>query len=178
MSTPVEDVLAGRDERASVQSDMLCNPSEGGPQFNDRFICQIALNIPGYPKREPFDFEAIEKCRLNILRDFALIPIAEKRLMNGSGYCWIGLFRGDRKTAENAKILSVSIEEKSQAWRVFDIDIITSDGSISRDLMGLPPRKCLLCNNNAKVCARSRKHPIEELRMETKLLISSVCKII
>ena len=166
MTTPLEDVLAGRDKRAAVQIEMLCSANDCCPQRTEPFICQIALNIPGYPKRIRLDEEAVEKWSADFMLELGIKPLEERRLANGAGYCWIASFKGDRITAGRAKRLAVAIEEKSPAGRLFDIDIITSSGSISRNLLGLPQRKCLLCGNKAKICARSSTHPIEELRKE------------
>lgn len=63
--TPLEEVLAGRDERAAWQRLWL-EATEGS-----YFICQIGLNIPGYPKRIPRDIEIVRKCR-KYLMDHAM----------------------------------------------------------------------------------------------------------
>ena len=178
MCLPLEEILAGRDERAAVQAEMLEKQHPDHTRYQDNFICQISLNIPGYPKRLPFDFEAVEKCRSDILHAFNAVPAAEKHLVNGAGCCWIGLFKNGGISAENAKGLSVLIEEESPAGRIFDIDIITPDGTVSRNHLGIPPRKCLLCDNNAKICAKSGEHSIKELRTKTELFIRSICRII
>ena len=55
--TPLEEVLSGRDERAAWQRRWLRSP-EG-----NFFVCQIGLNVPGYPKRIPRDLAVVRKCR-------------------------------------------------------------------------------------------------------------------
>lgn len=58
----------------------------------------------------------------------------------------------------------VAIEEEHTLGRLFDIDVLDAKGrSISRDELGLPRRQCLICNEEAKVCARSRAHPLSNL---------------
>ena len=54
--TPLEEVLSGRDERAACQKRMLAS-REGA------FVCQIGLNVPGFPKRVPGDITIIKDCR-------------------------------------------------------------------------------------------------------------------
>ena len=56
--------------------------------------------------------------------------------------------------------------------RLLDIDVIKSDGGkIARTEIGLPPRKCLLCGEDAPVCARSRAHTVSELFERTHQII-------
>jgi holo-ACP synthase CitX len=55
--------------------------------------------------------------------------------------------------------------------RVLDIDVITAAGPISRGDIGLERRRCLLCPDDAKTCARKRKHPPEELRERVRQLL-------
>lgn len=56
------------------------------------------------------------------------------------------------------------LEESVSMGRLFDIDVIDVDGSkISRSDLDLPKRNCLLCNQEAFVCSRSRTHSVEDL---------------
>ena len=62
------------------------------------------------------------------------------------------------------KKITTSIEENHKLGRLFDFDIFNKNGEqLSRSGIGLHARRCLLCGNSAKACARSRKHSIEEL---------------
>lgn len=157
MTTPLEDVLAGREERVALQKEFLAEKY---------FVCQIALNIPGYPKRLSGDEGAVEKCRAAFLQKYKPRPVRECYLANGAGFCWLGLFDGDKNDAETAKHAAVAVEEESDTGRIFDIDIITREGQISRASLALPPRKCLVCDKEAKICAKEQSHQIEELRTE------------
>ena len=62
-----------------------------------------------------------------------------------------------------AKYLAVIIESMSPKARLLDIDIMDKDGAVSRSELGLDARKCLICDEDAKACARSQKHSMEEL---------------
>ena len=62
---------------------------------------------------------------------------------------------------ENLKILALKIENGSQIGRLFDIDVIDCDGvKLSRKTF----RKCLICDNQAQECARSRTHTVQEMQ--------------
>ena len=55
--------------------------------------------------------------------------------------------------------------EETKIGRLYDIDVLEKENTkISRKDLGFPERKCLLCDNPACQCGRSRKHSIEELR--------------
>jgi holo-ACP synthase CitX len=64
------------------------------------------------------------------------------------------------------KKVAIAVEEGSRLGRLFDIDVLWEEGSVSRSAFGAEPRKCLLCDGDAKVCARSRAHKMEELLAE------------
>lgn len=66
--------------------------------------------------------------------------------------------------AGEIKRLMMEIEEKHPLGRLFDIDVLGSEGySLSRVDFGFPRRRCLLCERPAAECARSGAHPLEQL---------------
>ena len=63
-----------------------------------------------------------------------------------------------------AKRKTSSIEDTHPLGRLFDLDVIDADGvPISRETIGLNPRKCLICDNEARYCMRNRTHTLSEL---------------
>lgn len=66
--------------------------------------------------------------------------------------------------AKELKKLMISIETSHPLGRIFDIDIFDlNHNQISRWDIGLNPRKCLMCEKDAKVCMREKNHTYEEL---------------
>ena len=66
-------------------------------------------------------------------------------------------FRGN---ARLVKEKMTALEESRPLGRLFDIDILDANGEkLSRPI----PRRCLICDEQAQVCARSRRHSVEEL---------------
>lgn len=61
----------------------------------------------------------------------------------------------------------VEFEETHPFGRLIDIDIvILKEGMVvpvSREAFNYAPRQCFICEQTAKVCARNRKHSLEEL---------------
>lgn len=74
--------------------------------------------------------------------------------------------------AVEAKKTAVLIEDTHMLGRLFDIDVILSDmRPMSRADIGLPPRRCLLCGNEARFCMRSRQHSPEEINEYIESLV-------
>ena len=166
--TPLEDVLSGRDERAARQRELLERRS------SPSFVCQIALNIPGYPKRMPRDKAAVENFLKRFLKEYGEGYIDGGYVENGAGVCWIGLFDDGGFEAFIAKGCAVAVEEAAAGGRAADIDVITRDGVISRSNIKRPQRKCIICGGDAKVCSREARHSVEELRAKTEALLKAV----
>ena len=47
-----------------------------------------------------------------------------------------------------------------------DMDVLGASGPVSRTDIGLEPRKCLLCNREARFCMRARTHTTGELLLK------------
>lgn len=63
------------------------------------------------------------------------------------------------------KRLMVQIEDNFELGRLFDIDVIKSDGEkVSRSDIGMDDRSCMICGSEGSGCARSRRHSVEELQ--------------
>jgi len=63
------------------------------------------------------------------------------------------------------KQIGLDLEEIDPVGRLYDMDVLTVDGEkISRQDMGYPARKCLICNNDAMICSRTRAHGLEALQ--------------
>lgn len=67
--------------------------------------------------------------------------------------------------------MMVSLESKGHFGRLYDIDVEDKNGSCSREDLELPERKCFLCEKEAKVCARSREHTVNEMLLWVEKLI-------
>ena len=72
-------------------------------------------------------------------------------------------------SAEKIKDLTTQIEENHPYGRLFDMDVIGTDGQkLSRPSY----RKCLICDCQAQECARSRKHTIAEMQDKIEEILS------
>ncbi len=66
--------------------------------------------------------------------------------------------------ARLVKKLMCEIENEHDLGRIFDIDVFDRDfNQLSRTELGLEKRKCLICDEEARSCIRTRKHSYQEL---------------
>ena len=67
--------------------------------------------------------------------------------------------------ATTAKKLVAKIEEMHPLGRFMDIDVFDQDGAqITRQQINEPPRKCLLCDRDARECYLLRSHTPQQLK--------------
>ena len=65
--------------------------------------------------------------------------------------------------------------EEQRLGRLFDADVLDQkEGTIrsrSRVELGYPPRRCLICDNDARTCASRRLHPVPTLQKQLTQLL-------
>ena len=67
-------------------------------------------------------------------------------------------------TAANAKVACVRLEESLPFGRLVDLDVLAPGGAqVDRASLGLPPRRCLVCDRAAVECIRTARHSSAEL---------------
>lgn len=154
-------ILAAREDRAAKQKQLL-------DQFQKPLLC-FTMNIPGPEKWNrdiAIGFFVGTKMLQNALA--GKLCYAEQRVTAAGGE---GYFVADMP-AKALKQLAADIEEAESIGRLFDMDVLDLDGrKLSRQELGLPPRTCLLCDNEAAVCASQRAHSLESLRDRVGFLL-------
>lgn len=150
----LDDILAARDARVARQQAML---AQGG------VLLSLTLVAPGAVKRSPL-LDAIFAAALAALRPLVDDARARIEAVDDSGHHALYLLDGE---ARDWKTRMLALENRAPLSRLWDIDIIDRDGvAISRRDLGLPPRRCLLCDADAKTCARERRHSIAALQAD------------
>lgn len=166
--SPLECLLMGREERYWMQSIIL---EEAGQ------VCQISLNIPGYPKLLPGDDGAITLAFERMQSRLGESPEKAIALENAAGKALLFPLQS-RAGAIHLKKCAIAVENDFSWGRLLDIDIRTHYGILSRTELGQSPRSCLLCDHPAFECAREQRHPVEELRQQASLLLSPVTALV
>ena len=150
----LDDILAARDARVARQQALL---QQGG------MLLSLTLVAPGAVKRSPL-LDAIFAAALDAIRPLVDDARARIEAVDDSGHHALYLLDGD---AREWKMRVIALENRAPLARLWDIDIIDRDGvAVSRRDLGLPPRRCLLCDDDAKTCARERRHDIAALQAD------------
>ncbi|MNG89634.1 Apo-citrate lyase phosphoribosyl-dephospho-CoA transferase [compost metagenome] len=75
--------------------------------------------------------------------------------------------------ARRVKDCAMQLEVQQPIGRLWDIDVLDAQGRIlSRRDLGLAERRCLLCGQPAKVCARQRRHGSEQLLQQMERMLN------
>lgn len=169
MNVTVQDMMNARDRRAQRQRELL-------QKYTQTLLC-FTMNIPG-PEKDNFLFRqgfrlGQELLRQGILR-LGTPPLYEAEQLAVTGceaYYVLPLSPLD------VKRMAADIEEAAPVGRLFDLDVIRPDGQkVDRREIGLPGRKCLICGEDARACARSRAHSVEELRKKTDEILEEALR--
>ena len=152
----LEQVLWSREKRVATQKELL-------EKYPGTLIC-FMLNIPGPEKVnklfEKVFYEGLEKIqnKLETEKISTEVRLVQENITGYEGYLVV------KADGCRVKKLMIALEE-TKIGRLYDIDVLEKENTkISRNDLGFPERKCLLCDNPACQCGRSRKHSIEELR--------------
>lgn len=158
------EMLNAREMRSRLQQRLL-------QLYKKPLVC-LTLNIPGPVKvlpGVPAAFQTgCERIENRLNERLVMISHLETK-KEKTGY---EAFYSVDAAPEFVKELMIPIEDQDRLGRLFDIDVLRLDGTkVSREELGLPARRCLLCDEPAHACSRSRKHRVEELVPEiTKIL--------
>lgn len=164
MEITLDQLLASREERASFQKELL----KGYP--GKTLVC-LTVIMPGKVKRN--------------LQSLVVAQAAVTALVSAFGDSMLKFRLRDLPTGyeaylvtplsnEEAKKETCRIEDTHPLGRLFDLDVIDADGvPMSRELVGLSPRKCLVCDNEARYCMRNRTHTMGELTAKIDEMIES-----
>ena len=184
------DLLDARENRVYHQKELL-------NKYPGAVLISMTLNIPGPVKDSPRYRKALETGlhRLKtILADrcgsecsFTILHEEFRPLVTGPEAYLVaqGDAASDTADSENLaqetpaldiKKAAVSVEEGSDLGRLFDMDVLIPGEnfphSISRSQLGAAPRRCLLCDEDAKACARSRAHTMDQLLQKINEILS------
>ena len=153
-SITLGELLKSRDERQEMQMRLL----HEHPQ--QTLLC-LTVVVPGSVKQCDQSLTVAHAAVDALTQEFQPLPghILERDLPTGyEAYLIVDCDK------QEAKRRTCQIEDTHPLGRLFDIDVMASDGTpIARQSIGCEPRKCLLCDNEARYCMRNHTHSQEEL---------------
>lgn len=151
----LEEVLAQREERMVAIEKVQA-------EYPKHAVISYQLNVPGPIKNDAqllFAFEA----GLQQIKDAQLIVDWRENVTGPEAI----LIHEDN--AEATKRAMIQIENHFPLGRLFDLDV----AGVDRKALAMAPRKCLICEEPAHVCSRSRKHGLEEVLEKIYVLITA-----
>ncbi|PPQ48774.1 citrate lyase holo-[acyl-carrier protein] synthase [Paenibacillus peoriae] len=162
----LEEMLQARENRADRQRQLISRYAVA--------LISMTINIPGPQKSTPtstYVFHEGYRILMSQLAVNQVTPLhseAYDLLTGPEAYVAV------QADARILKKLVIAIEDGHPLGRLLDLDVIGPNGrAISRDELGLGKRKCLMCEQAAHGCGRSRAHALPELLEAIKALVDS-----
>lgn len=166
----IQAILANKERRANRQLTL-------SEVYQDGIIGHIALNIPGYIKQSP----QITAVFLAGWRQFIrrlpeqVILFSEITADLPTGPEGFMVLNGQYAAL---KEIAIKFEAEFAFGRLFDIDLLVGKAStthkISRTELGYQTRRCFVCDQDAKECARAQRHSKTEITNALNTMYSSV----
>ena len=147
------DMLICREHRAHIQNSLI-----------EKYHCPIisfCMNIPGPIKTNEQIRAAFESGKELLLATLSNHNSEIKEAFEIHEKTGDEILLAVSYPAEKIKELTTEIEENHPFGRLFDMDVINTDGmKLSRGNY----RKCIICGCQAQECARTRKHTVAEMQ--------------
>ncbi len=156
------ELRAARDRRVLKKWELL---TPGG----EICLVEFSLNIAGAVKTFPFARAAFREEVRELSDRLSRFSVLKTEVYEkNTGDCAFFLLKSQ---AIQVKKFLVSIEESHPLGRLFNLDVCGSDGiSVKRHDLGLLPRTCLVCGEDAHVCAEKKSHSMELIQWQTAKL--------
>lgn len=158
MEATLQDILDARDRRAEKQKQLLTH-------YGKTLVC-FTMNIAGPEKYSPLVAAGFHLGSKQLEAQLSGMPILYTQKLPRHTGC--EAFYVVDAPAEAVKELTVQIEQGSDLGRLFDMDVISADGT---KLARKEERKCLLCGKSARECGPRRAHSIQELQEKTNAIL-------
>lgn len=163
--TTLEHILANKERRAQKQKELLAHAP-----FH--FLVSLSINTPSSIKLSHESVVIYEIAHENILTLLSTEGFTCKEFhpfIAPTGAETLFTCKGDAKAF---KMLTCKLEEAHPLGRLMDIDVFDEEGVLlSRSDFGLKKRRCLVCDEEAFLCARAQKHSYTELNTHIKTLV-------
>jgi holo-ACP synthase / triphosphoribosyl-dephospho-CoA synthase len=163
--TTLEAILNAKEERAWKQKMLLSRHPLAS-------LISLSINIPSLIKlshEAVVVHEIAHQALLEMLENEGIELLACENQLAATG---AESFLTCNAEAKVLKVFTCKLENSHPLGRLMDIDVLDSSGAIlSRNTLGLPKRRCFVCEEEAKLCARSQKHTYAELNSHIKHLV-------
>lgn len=154
----ITEFLFDRDKRVAYQEHLL-------KENKDKTLVTIRINYPGIEKSNYITDNIVNTIYNEILTYYGKFIVFEDKYKNKEGIVAHFLFDLD---FVNVKKEMINVEEEHILGRCLDIDVYTLKNDkvigISRSDLFKKPRRCFICDLDAKICSRAQTHTIDEIK--------------
>ena len=154
----ITEFLLDRDRRVLYQEHLL-------KENKDKTLVTIRINYPGIEKSNYITDNIVNTIYNEILTYYGKFIVFEDKYKNKEGIVAHFLFDLD---FVNVKKEMINVEEEHILGRCLDIDVYTLKNDkvigISRSDLFKKPRRCFICDLDAKICSRAQTHTIDEIK--------------
>lgn len=160
----LEQLLAARDARYELQQQLR-------KDYPNETLIVLTVVLPGKVKRcdDSLTIAHAAVKQVELVCKGRVKYYQERDLETGFEAYWLVSI-----DQFEVKRLLVAIEEEHPLGRLFDLDVIASDGTpLSRQAVGKPARRCLLCENEARFCMRNKTHTYDEILQKIREMIDA-----
>lgn len=163
--TTLEAILSNKERRAQKQKELLAHaPSH--------FLVSLSINTPSSIKLSHESlviYEIAHERIFQLLCQEGFTCKAFYPFIAPTGAEMLFTCKGDAKAF---KALTCKLENEHPLGRLMDIDVFDEKGVLlSRSMLHLPKRCCLVCDEEAFLCARGQKHSYDVLNTHIKTLV-------
>ncbi|MBA5227522.1 MULTISPECIES: citrate lyase holo-[acyl-carrier protein] synthase [Pectobacterium] len=156
VSISLETLLAAKECRAVRQQEWLTR--------HDATLVSLTLVTPGPVK----DSEGYRQVMAEAIKAFTFLRQARGWMVLEQQTFWLATgaeaLWAITKDALSVKAATIALEDSHELGRLWDFDIFSpEEGAIGRSMLAHSGRSCLLCNQMAHACSRSRRHSLSEL---------------
>ncbi len=141
------ELLKSRSQRAKV----IASYDQSDP------LVVMQTNMPGHAKHHPAA-DVVLKTFKRVLEALYKQPVEIHRSSDGD-YAIMPC----KRDVERLKNTLVYLEENHPLGRLVDLDVHYLGEQHSRRDLGMPPRRCFLCEKDVNVCRREGNHSVESL---------------
>ncbi len=155
MEVTLDALLRSRDERWETEKRLQ-------REYPEAVTVVLTVVMPGSVKRDRRSLVVSHAAVEAVSRQLEgkVLTSLTRDLETGFEGYWVA-----QGNAKDIKRELCAIEEAHPLGRLFDIDILGKDAvPIPRTAVGFAPRRCLLCEHEARWCMRNHTHTQEEIQ--------------
>lgn len=165
-------VLEAREERWNRKRSLAAELSRAHPDAPFA-IASLTLRMPA-PLRTSGRYDGVARSLhlafLSGLEARSLVVLYEAYRISADGP---ETYVAAACSALELKQISVAIEENEVLGPLADLDVVDAEGrNIGRADLGLPPRRCLVCGEEAAPCSAGGRHGIDELEAAVRRIVA------